>query len=77
MNSIGALEENNKTIKIKSIKEATINGLTYYYIISSDNEKFRVSIDKAEYILPFLNVGDSIKVFYRIDTVNDIVKVEE
>ena len=77
LNSIESLDENNKTIKIKSIKEATINGLTYYYIVSSDNEKFRVSIDRAEYILPFLNVGDSIKVFYRVDAVNDIVKVEE
>lgn len=75
LNSIGALNENSKTIKVKFIKEATINGLTYYYIVSSDDEKFRVSIDKGEYILPFLNVGDEIKIFYRSDIVNDIVKV--
>lgn len=77
LNMIGISAEDSKIIKIKSIKDAIINGNTYYYIVSSDGDKYRVSIDKNEFILPFLSVGDSITVSYKNGNINEIIKLEE
>lgn len=75
LNSIGSSSSNSKEIKIKSITNATIDGLTYYYIVSSDDERFRVSIDKGEYILPFLSVGDIVKLNYTDGIINIVTNV--
>ena len=77
LNVIGVKAEDSKEIKIKSIKDVTINGMTYYYIVSSEDDKYRVSIDKNEYTLPFLKVGDSIKVSYKDGNIKEIIKLEE
>ena len=77
LNVIGMSAEDSKTIKIKSIKDVMINGTTYYYIVSSEGDKYRVSIDKNEFVLPFLNVGDSVVVSYKNGEVKEIIKLEE
>lgn len=77
LNVIGMSAEDSKTIKIKSIKDVMINGTTYYYIVSSEGDKYRVSIDKNEFVLPFLNIGDSVVVSYKNGEVKEIIKLEE
>ena len=56
-----------KTITIKSIKEATINGNSYYYITDEDDNKYKVSITVSDN-LPFLKSGVSIKICYTIES---------
>lgn len=61
-------------IKIKKIKEAIINGYTYYYV-SSEDKKFKISINLNDK-LPFLEVGDSLKIGY-YETDDTIIEVEK
>ena len=53
-----------KTIKIKNISNAIINGNTNYYIIDYDNQKYKVSINIASDKLPFLKVDDELNISY-------------
>lgn len=62
-----------KEIKINSINSANINGYTYYYI-STENEKFKVSISLSDN-LPFVKVGDTIKIGY-YESTNDVIEIE-
>ncbi|MEG2028823.1 MAG: hypothetical protein RR050_02960 [Bacilli bacterium] len=66
-----------KEIKIESIKTTLIDGNTYYYIISEENDKFRISIKINENILPFINIGDKFKVTYQKGEVNNITKINK
>ena len=67
----------SKTIKIKEITNAIINGNTNYYIIDNDNQKYRVSINIASDKLPFLKPNDEIKISYnRITDVTEIKSIE-
>lgn len=51
-------------IKIKTISNAIIDGNTYYYIVSTDNKKYKASIKVDENLMPFLKVGDEIIVYH-------------
>lgn len=62
----------NKTITIKSIKDATINGNTYYFITDESDQKYKVSISISDN-LPFLKVGSQLKVGYKVES--DIINV--
>ena len=62
-----------KEIKIDSITSAIINGYTNYYI-TSENQKFKVSISMSDN-LPFLKIGDTIKIGY-YDSESEIIEVE-
>ena len=64
-----------KTIKIRSISSAIINGNTNYYIIDEDNQKYRVSININSDKLPFLNVNDEIKIGYV--TESDVIEIKK
>lgn len=60
-------------IEIKQINTAIINGYTYYYI-NTDNNKYKISISLSDK-LPFIKVGDKIKIgYYNKDT--NIIAVE-
>ncbi len=61
-------------VKVESIKDATINGYTYYYI-SANNKKFKVSISLSDK-LPFIKQGDTIKIGY-YDLEKDIIEIEK
>ena len=64
-----------KTITVKSIKEATISGNTYYYITDEDNQKYKVSITLSDN-LPFIKAGSTLKIGYDKETdVINIVKL--
>ena len=61
-------------IKVDSITTAIINGYSYYYIVSNER-RFKVSISVSDK-LPFIKVGDTIKVgYYDIET--DLIEIEK
>lgn len=69
-------EKISKNIEIKSITSAVIDGNTYYYIISQDNELYSASIKANKNILPFINKGDSVYISYTDGAVNTILSIE-
>lgn len=64
----------DKTIKIATIKDVIIDGNTYYYITTTTNEKYRVSV-KVKEDLPFIKVNDELKITYQKGNINEIVKI--
>ena len=65
-----------KNISVKNINTAIIDGNTYYYFTSSDNEKYYVSINVDSKNLPFVRVGDILKVkIYNEKDVTEIIEI--
>jgi len=61
------LNENNvitKEIVISQITSANIDGNTFYYIIDTNNQKYKVSIKVDINRLPFFKNGDTINISY-------------
>jgi len=74
INLVNGVANNNKTITIKSINSAIIDGNTYYYIVDMDNQKYRVSIKINNNLLPFLTSGSQVDISYnKVQGVIDIV----
>lgn len=63
-----------KEIKVDSIDTAIINGYTNYFILS-ENKRYKVSVSLSDN-LPFLKIGDTIKVGY-YETEKEIIEVEK
>jgi len=65
-----------KTIQIKEIVSAMIDGNTYYYLMDTNNNRYFVSINANKKLLPFLKVNDSvnIKISYQQD-VTEIIEI--
>ena len=63
-----------KEVKVDSINTSIINGYTYYYITSGES-KFKISISLSDK-LPFVKVGDTIKIGY-YETESEIIEVEK
>ena len=76
LTNVGTTGNNKVEITIKSIKTATIDGTTYYYIIDNNDNRYRASIKININKLPFLNEGDTIKISYSEKTVNEILSLE-
>ena len=65
-----------KEIVIKSINTANIDGNTYYYFIDNDNKKYYVSINVDSKKLPFVKVGDKLKIkIYNEKDVTEIIEI--
>ena len=64
-------------IKVSSITSVIINGNTYYYIIDTNNKKYRVSINVDEYNIPFIKVGNELKIKYIDGDVKEITNIEK
>lgn len=65
-----------KEIQIKSIKTASIDGNTYYYIVDKEDKKYKVSIKIEENILPFLKEKDKLTIGYeKEEEVIEIIKI--
>ena len=62
-------------ITISDISAGNINGTTYYYLKSKE-DIYKVALTVNEQILPFLKVGDKIKIEYQPDTINEIIKIK-
>lgn len=67
----------NKTITIKNIDTAVIDGNTYYYIIDSENNLYTTAIKTNKNLLPFLHNGDKVVIDYSEDIVNKIITIEK
>ena len=68
---------NEKEITVKAISSAIIDSNTYYYIVDTNNQKYKVSIKIGTNMLPFINVGDSLTVSYnKVSEVIDIVAIK-
>jgi len=70
------IETKEAMIKVVSINEAVIDGTTYYYLKTKDNT-YRASIKVNQNILPFVKVGDTLKITYKENNINEITKIEE
>lgn len=57
-------EEKEEVITIKKIKEAMIDGNTYYFIEDMNGNKYKVSIKINEDLLPFIEVRNKVKIKY-------------
>lgn len=65
------------SFEVSDIREASINGTTYYYLTALDGKKYRVSITADEINLPFLNVTDSINgQCFNNNGVNEITSIQ-
>lgn len=65
-----------KSIVIKSISTANIEGNTYYYFITDDNKKYYVSINVDSKNLPFVKVEDTLNVkLYNESDVTEIIEI--
>lgn len=67
-------EEKEETIVVKKIKEALIDGNSYYFIEDNNGNKYKISIKVNEDILPFLEVRDRLKIKYVL--LNEIREVK-
>ena len=64
-----------KTITIKTIKDATIGGNSYYFITDEEDHKYKASISVSDN-LPFLKVGSTIKIGFNIESdITNIIKL--
>lgn len=66
-----------KTIEIKSINTAIIDGNTIYYLVDKENKKYTASITVAKNVLPFLKSGDKIDITCTESEVSIIKAIEE
>jgi len=63
-------------IIIKNIYTVMIDGNTYYYIVDNQNKRYCVSIKVNEETLPFIKVGDKVKVNYvELENIYEIVDI--
>ena len=53
-----------ESITIKEINDVVIDGNTYYYIVDTNNKKYKASIKINNNLLPFLEEGSTIEVSY-------------
>lgn len=66
----------NNTITISEIYTASIEGNSYYYIISSDGELYIASINTGKQYLPLLKVADTVNVScYKTNNYYDVTTV--
>lgn len=63
-------------IVVSQIYNVIIDGNTYYYIVDTDNNKYRVSIKINSNILPFVKVGDHLNVTYSEKEVREITSLK-
>lgn len=68
-------ELQSKEIIISKIQNTVIDGNTTYFIKDIENRKYKVSIEVAQDILPFLNEGDKITISYVKE--NDVTEIQK
>lgn len=65
-----------KEIVVVEIKDVTIDGNTYYYIVDEAENKYRVSIKINQKKLPFVKVGDKLIITSNNSEVREIFKLK-
>jgi len=71
----GSANVEEKEITVKNIRNASIDGTTYYYFRDSNDQKYKVSIKIAKDRLPFLSEGDTLKIKY--DKEKEVIVITE
>lgn len=66
-----------KTIVIKNVETAVIDGNTNYYFLDSENKMYSASIKVGHNILPFIKRDDKLKIKYYESSINQIVTVNK
>lgn len=67
-----------KAITVKTIKDAVIEGTTYYYITDTENNYYRAAITVASNTLPFVEANSVLNISYNQGTkVNEIIRIAE
>lgn len=74
--SITTGESKDKEITITAIKTAVMDGTTYYYL-KDESSTYRASIKANQSVLPFLNVGDKVKIIYKEGELNEIIEIKK
>ncbi len=64
-----------KEITIQRITTSVIDGISYYYFVDENGQKYRANIHIEEKLLPFLTSGDQVKVRYEKE--NDVIELKE
>lgn len=67
----------SEKIVIKSISNVVIDGNTYYYITSNNNELFSASIKVNKNLLPFIKEKDTVEITYNEGTIGNVLSIEE
>lgn len=68
---------NTKVIRVQKIDMAVIDNNSYYYIIDSEGDKYRVNIRVNEDILPFMTSGDEIEIGYGMESeITEILSIK-
>ena len=77
LNNNGIVIKGQETeIKVSEIKDVIIDGNTYYYIVDTDNNKYRVNIKVNSNKLPFVKVGDTLSIAYSDKGIREISMVK-
>lgn len=77
LNNNGIQTKGKETeITVSTIKDAIIDGNTYYYIMDSNGKKYRANIKVNSYKLPFIKSGDKIIVAYSEKEVREIINIK-
>jgi len=77
LNNNGIVTKGDKiTITVTEIIDVIIDGNTYYYIVDENNNKYRVSIKVNSSKLPFVKVGDELKISYNDKKIREITSIE-
>ncbi|MBQ6841114.1 MAG: CvpA family protein [Bacilli bacterium] len=66
-----------KTITIKEVTNAVIDGNTYYYFTDTEGNLYSASIKVDKNILPFMKSGQKYKVTYSESEVNILASIEK
>lgn len=70
------VESKEKSIIVKSVRTAIIDGNTYYYITDTDNLNYMTSIKTNRELLPFIKEKDELKITYKEGNINEISQLE-
>lgn len=66
-----------EVITVARIVSANVDNVTYYYIVDTNKQKYRVNIKVNDSVLPFVLAGDTIKVSYlNKSDIIEIIKVD-
>ena len=77
LNNNGITKKGTETeIIVREIYNVTIDGNTYYYLVDSDNNKYRASIKVNSTKLPFVKIGDSLIVSYSEKEIREISNIK-
>lgn len=63
------------TITVIDVKSAIIDGNTYYYLIDTNNNKYKVKISVDSNGLPFVGINSVLSIKYKTNGINEIVEI--